>query len=44
MAMIQRLNALTGRLEWQVAGDDYEYHEEIFSSQYGDMVHDTERV
>ena len=40
----QRMNVTTGRQEWVVAGDDYEYSSEILRSQYGDMVQDIERV
>ena len=44
MAFCQRLNSTTGKLEWAPAGDEYEYTHEILTSQYGDMVHDYERV
>ena len=42
----QRLNPVTGKHEWVAAegGADYDYTREIMRSQYGDMVHDIERV
>ena len=40
----QKVNVVTGKQEWAVQGDDYEYSLDILRSQYSDMVRDLERV
>ena len=39
-----KLNPITGKMEWEMHDDDYDYHQEIARSSYADMLHDTERV
>lgn len=36
-------NPVTGRNEWIMQAEDYDYHQEIARSAYADMLHDTER-
>ncbi|ESO03732.1 hypothetical protein HELRODRAFT_100002 [Helobdella robusta] len=40
---VSRISPVTGRLEWVMQSDDYDYHQEVARSAYGDMLHDTER-
>lgn len=40
---MSRLSPVTGKLEWIVQNDDYDYHQEVARSSYADMLHDTER-
>lgn len=39
-----KLNPITGKMEWEMHDDDYDYYQEIARSSYADMLHDTERV
>ena len=41
---VQSVNPINKQVEWLVVGDDYDYHQEIAVSCYGDMLHDDERV
>ncbi|XP_055342794.1 protein arginine N-methyltransferase 7-like isoform X2 [Paramacrobiotus metropolitanus] len=40
---VTRLNVVSGKMEWGLLDDDYDYWQEIARSRYGDMLHDTER-
>ncbi|KAK3862916.1 hypothetical protein Pcinc_031254 [Petrolisthes cinctipes] len=39
----QQLNPITGKLEWGVQPEDYDYKQEVARSAYADMLHDQER-
>lgn len=39
----QKLNPLTGKCDWEVHDENYDYHQEIARSSFADMLHDTER-
>ncbi|XP_037934594.1 protein arginine N-methyltransferase 7-like [Teleopsis dalmanni] len=39
----QYRNPLTGNNEWVLQDDDYDYHQEVANTGFGDMLHDTER-
>lgn len=39
-----RVNPTTGKVEWVVENEDYDYVQEIARSAYTDMLHDDERV
>lgn len=40
----QQLNPITGKLEWGIQPEDYDYKQEVARSAYADMLHDQERV
>lgn len=37
------INPSTGKVDWKLQDDQYDYHQEIARSGYADMLHDTER-
>nr|XP_022342003.1 protein arginine N-methyltransferase 7-like [Crassostrea virginica] len=37
------VNPCTGKMDWKLQDDRYDYHQEIARSGYADMLHDTER-
>ena len=37
-------NPITGKLDWGLQSEDYDYKQELARSAYADMLHDTERV
>lgn len=39
----QKLNPITGKNDWEVQSEDYDYHQEVARSSFADMLHDTER-
>nr|XP_027216177.1 protein arginine N-methyltransferase 7-like [Penaeus vannamei] len=39
----QQLNPITGRMEWGIQPEDYDYKQEVARSSYADMLHDKER-
>lgn len=39
----QKLNPLTGKCDWEVQDENYDYHQEIARSSFADMLHDKER-
>lgn len=39
----QKLNPITGKSDWEVQSEDYDYHQEVARSSFADMLHDTER-
>ncbi|CAN7991097.1 unnamed protein product [Ixodes hexagonus] len=36
-------NPITGKNEWELRPEEYDYHQEIARSSFADMLHDTER-
>ncbi|XP_034251100.1 protein arginine N-methyltransferase 7-like [Thrips palmi] len=38
-----KVNPITGKTEWEMHDDEYDFHQEIARSSYADMLHDTER-
>ncbi|XP_021926754.1 protein arginine N-methyltransferase 7 isoform X2 [Zootermopsis nevadensis] len=38
-----KVNSVTGKSEWELQNEDYDYHQEIARSAFADMLHDTER-
>ena len=40
---IQHLNPMTGRDEWRLAPEDYDYQQEVARAAFADMLHDSER-
>ncbi|ESO98227.1 hypothetical protein LOTGIDRAFT_213858 [Lottia gigantea] len=38
-----RLCPITGKMQWILQDEEYDYHQEIARSAYADMLHDTER-
>ncbi|PAA56310.1 hypothetical protein BOX15_Mlig031608g3, partial [Macrostomum lignano] len=43
LQFVNRLNPVTGEMEWTLLPVDYDYRQEIACSAYGDMLHDTAR-
>lgn len=39
----QVFNPISGQMEWEVRSSDYDFYQEVARSDYGDMLHDTER-
>lgn len=39
----QKLNPITGKCDWEVQDENYDYHQEVARSAFADMLHDTER-
>lgn len=39
----QSLNPITGRNEWEIQSNDYDFHQEVARAAFADMLHDTER-
>uniref|UniRef100_A0A1E1X2Q1 Protein arginine N-methyltransferase n=1 Tax=Amblyomma aureolatum TaxID=187763 RepID=A0A1E1X2Q1_9ACAR len=37
------LNPMTGKLEWKPQPDEYDHHQDVARSAFGDMLHDEER-
>lgn len=42
--LTQKFNPVTGKMEWEMQDENYDFQQEIARSGYADMVHDTERV
>ena len=40
----QRVNPVTGAVDWEMQPESYDYQQEVARSAYADMLHDTERV
>ncbi|XP_064611177.1 protein arginine N-methyltransferase 7-like [Liolophura sinensis] len=40
---VPNLSPVTGKMEWVLQDEHYDYHQEIARSAYADMLHDTER-
>ncbi|XP_059148867.1 protein arginine N-methyltransferase 7-like isoform X2 [Physella acuta] len=43
LTFVSRVNPLTGKMDWVVQDEHYDYVQEIARSGYGDMLHDTDR-
>ena len=41
---VQNLNPLTGKQEWKMQAEDYDYQQEVARAGFADMLHDYERV
>lgn len=41
---VQSLNPMTGKSEWKMMPDDYDYQQEVARAAFADMLHDSERV
>ena len=41
---VQSLNPMTGKTEWKMIPEDYDYHQEVARAAFADMLHDSERV
>ena len=41
---IQSFNPMTGKAEWKMFPDDYDYQQEVARAAFADMLHDSERV
>lgn len=39
-----KLNTMTGRMDWVVLEEDYDYQQELARAGFADMLHDFERV
>ncbi|XP_067002543.2 protein arginine N-methyltransferase 7 isoform X2 [Anabrus simplex] len=39
----KKVSPITGKTEWQLQNEDYDFHQEIARSAFADMLHDTER-
>ena len=39
-----KLNRLTGKMEWELMDEDYDYQAELARAGFADMLHDYERV
>ena len=39
-----KLNTMTGRMDWVVLDEDYDYQQELARAGFADMLHDFERV
>lgn len=39
----QKFNRITGKSEWTMQPENYDYHQEVARSSYADMLHDSER-
>jgi len=42
--LVQKFNPTTGKLEWELQQEHYDYVQEIARSGFADMLHDEERV
>ncbi|XP_071086920.1 protein arginine N-methyltransferase 7-like [Haliotis cracherodii] len=40
---VSHANPVTGKMDWIIQDENYDYHQEIARSAYADMLHDTER-
>ncbi|KAF4527562.1 hypothetical protein B566_EDAN016040, partial [Ephemera danica] len=40
---INRINPVTGRNEWELVREDYDFHQQVARAAYADMLHDTRR-
>ena len=39
-----QLNPVTGKMEWELQPENYDFQQEVARSAYADMLHDQERV
>ena len=38
------MNTLTGKLDWEIQSEDYDYQQELARAGFADMLHDLDRV
>lgn len=43
-AFVQKFNPATGKLEWELQPEKYDYVQEVARAGFADMLHDEERV
>ncbi len=39
-----KMNTLTGKLDWEIQSEDYDYQQELARAGFADMLHDLDRV
>lgn len=39
-----KLNTMTGRMDWEILDEAYDYQQELARAGFADMLHDYERV
>ena len=39
-----KLNTMTGKLDWEIQSEDYDYQQELARAGFADMLHDLDRV
>ena len=39
-----KLNTMTGKVDWEILSEDYDYQQELARAGFADMLHDYERV
>lgn len=39
-----KLNTMTGKFDWEILSEDYDYQQELARAGFADMLHDYERV
>lgn len=39
-----KLNPMTGKLDWELQSEDYDYQQELARAGFADMLHDYDRV
>ena len=44
MSFASKLNTITGKLDWEILNEDYDYQQELARAGFADMLHDHERV
>ena len=42
--LCQRYNSVLGKMEWIMLDEQYDFHQEVARSGFGDMLHDHDRV
>lgn len=42
--LVQKFNPSTGKLEWELQAQNYDYLQELARAGFADMLHDEERV
>jgi len=42
--LIQKFNPITGKTEWELQKENYDYTQEVARAGFADMLHDEERV
>lgn len=42
--LVQKFNPSTGKLEWELQDQNYDYLQELARAGFADMLHDEERV
>ena len=42
--LVQRSNPMSGKSEWKMQPEDYDYQQELARAAFADMLHDSERV